>query len=195
MGVKGKRALDSGETGGPEKGRHSDDFIRTFCLWRMHPDNILWRNIGFEEKKCRFMACQCLIISVILLYLLNCSYQKNKKPGKLHFNTVNWTTFWAHFSLKMFLNFHFTKAWTTRLKAQYSSSFSSYHCCQELQNWAPAAQDHNCFLHGQLQHQLLHPNPGALLTKHTSFPHWEFFTQQAWIGKLKIKKKKKEKEE
>lgn len=90
---------------GDQRGEDTQMIIRTFCLGKIHPGSILQRNIGFEEKKCRFMACQRLIIFVILLYLLNCSYQKNKKPGKRHFNTANWTTFWAHFSPKMFLTF------------------------------------------------------------------------------------------
>lgn len=91
------------------------------------------------------------------------------------------------------------KAWTKRLKAQYSSSFSSYHCCQELQKWAPPAQDHDCLLPWQL---CTNPSIWTQGTepKHTPFPHWEFFTQQSWIGKscpikdLKKKKEKKKKE-
>lgn len=88
------------------------------------------------------------------------------------------------------------KAWTKRLKAQYSSSFSSYHCCQELQKWAPPAQDHDCLLPWQL---CTNPSIWTQGTepKHTPFPHWEFFTQQSWIGKscpikdLKKKMRKK----
>lgn len=87
------------------------------------------------------------------------------------------------------------KAWTKRLKAQYSSSFSSYHCCQELQKWAPPAQDHDCLLPWQL---CTNPSIWTQGTepKHTPFPHWEFFTQQSWIGKscpIKDLKKKKRK--
>lgn len=96
----------------------------------------------------------------------------------LHFNTVNWATF-SFFTQNVF-SFHFPKAWTTRLKSQYSSSSSSYHCCQELQTWAPPAQDHNCILLGS----------SAELTP---LPCWEFFAQQPRIGKSFRKRRKRTK--
>lgn len=46
---------------GEQRWEDTQLITRTFSLWRIHPGSILGRNIGFEEKKCRFMACQRLI--------------------------------------------------------------------------------------------------------------------------------------
>lgn len=80
MDVKGRTALDSGQMGSREE--KTPSWLPEYFVFGEYTQVVLFREIlVLRRKKCRFMACQRLIILVILLYLLNCSYQRNKKPG------------------------------------------------------------------------------------------------------------------